>query len=321
MRPHQLHLALHGLTLRVTSDDPTVHDWLAGFLGYLGLDPAPPDGGPPDLQLELRCAPPAHAGAAGLRPVEGTGLVTTTLDSEVVVRSDGAELRLQPARGRASGSVAPELVAAGRLNPNLVAYTLLTLLRHRDLYPLHAAALARDGQGLLVVADSGGGKSTVALRLARRGWGLVSDDSVLLAPTGEGVVARRLRRDLFVTAGGRDGDDDARGLDRLEPRKRRIDARRELDAPLVAAAAPGAVVFPELVDAADSRLEPCPPDGALHLLSHHSLVAELEPSRAHRHMEVLAALVAQSSSWRLAAGRDLRDDPDAAHRLLRPLVG
>ncbi len=51
--------------------------------------------------------------------------------------------------------------------------------RRRDLYFLHAAALEREGRGLLLVAESGGGKSTTAWGLLHHGFRYASDE---LAP-------------------------------------------------------------------------------------------------------------------------------------------
>ena len=48
--------------------------------------------------------------------------------------------------------------------------------------PLHAACVSRAGVGTLLCGDSGAGKSSLAYACARRGWTLVSDDAVHLAP-------------------------------------------------------------------------------------------------------------------------------------------
>jgi HPr kinase/phosphorylase len=45
---------------------------------------------------------------------------------------------------------------------------------------VHATAVARDGEGILLLGASGAGKSDLALRLIDRGWRLVSDDQVLV---------------------------------------------------------------------------------------------------------------------------------------------
>ncbi len=54
---------------------------------------------------------------------------------------------------------------------------------------LHAASLMKNQQAVLLVGDSGVGKSTTAAYLASHGWELMSDDSVRLERQTEGVVA------------------------------------------------------------------------------------------------------------------------------------
>ena len=62
---------------------------------------------------------------------------------------------------------------------------VLTALDSVFFTPLHAACVARDGAGTLLCGDSGAGKSSLAYACARRGWTLVSDDAVHLAPGPE----------------------------------------------------------------------------------------------------------------------------------------
>jgi len=64
---------------------------------------------------------------------------------------------------------------------------VLTALDSVFFTPLHAACVARDGAGTLLCGDSGAGKSSLAYACARRGWTLVSDDAVHLAPGPESV--------------------------------------------------------------------------------------------------------------------------------------
>jgi hypothetical protein len=54
---------------------------------------------------------------------------------------------------------------------------------------LHAAAVADQGGAILILAPSGGGKSSLALELVRRGFSLLADDVVVLAHRGGRVQA------------------------------------------------------------------------------------------------------------------------------------
>jgi hypothetical protein len=64
---------------------------------------------------------------------------------------------------------------------------VLTALDSVFFTPLHAACVAQDGVGTLLCGDSGAGKSSLAYACARRGWTLVSDDAVHLAPGPERI--------------------------------------------------------------------------------------------------------------------------------------
>ncbi len=56
------------------------------------------------------------------------------------------------------------------------------ITRRAEFLQLHAAALARDGMALLLVGDSGVGKSTLAAGLISRGWEYLSDEFALIHP-------------------------------------------------------------------------------------------------------------------------------------------
>lgn len=68
-------------------------------------------------------------------------------------------------------------VIAGVLAPSL------------SLLAVHAACVVRNGKGVLLAAQSGVGKSTLALTLALRGWSLLSDDWTFVGPQPGGLLA------------------------------------------------------------------------------------------------------------------------------------
>jgi hypothetical protein len=62
----------------------------------------------------------------------------------------------------------------------LAVFTLAA--RAQELMPLHAACVGRGSRGLLLIGDSGAGKSTAVLHCALEGLDVVSEDSLFVAP-------------------------------------------------------------------------------------------------------------------------------------------
>jgi len=56
---------------------------------------------------------------------------------------------------------------------------------------LHASAVSVGDAGLVIIGPSGSGKSTLALALLALGAGLICDDTVLVRPDGNGLLAVR----------------------------------------------------------------------------------------------------------------------------------
>ncbi len=52
------------------------------------------------------------------------------------------------------------------------------LLIQRDIFPLHGSCVEKDGEGIVLIGDSGAGKSTIARAFINQGWRLVSDDVI-----------------------------------------------------------------------------------------------------------------------------------------------
>ncbi len=65
----------------------------------------------------------------------------------------------------------------------LIEFAVFTLAaRVQELLPLHAACVGWRRRGLLLIGDSGAGKSTAVLHCALRGLRIVSEDSLFVAP-------------------------------------------------------------------------------------------------------------------------------------------
>jgi len=78
---------------------------------------------------------------------------------------------------------------------------------------------------------------------------------------------------------------------------------------------PALVLFPHVVDASHSQIEPLPKSRALEALLPHSL-SVYNPEVARREFQVLAKLVQQADCYRVHLGRNVVDLP----QLITPLL-
>lgn len=163
---------------------------------------------------------------------------------------------------------------------------------------LHASAVAVGGGAILVIGDSGAGKSTIAAAMVHAGCPLVSDDMAVLDPQGEGAAVRRgpLRMRVY--------EDSARAAGWTQPlpklfRHPIFDDKRYVDPPdpWPSAAARVAAIFvlqPRDVATGPLLIERLPPRAALAPLLRNIYRAPfLDPARAQ--------LAAERCAW--IAGR------------------
>jgi hypothetical protein len=66
------------------------------------------------------------------------------------------------------------------LRYNFLEAMAYTLLDAQHVVAVHAACVAKNGNGFLLFGDSGAGKSSLAYACARRGWTYISDDCTFL---------------------------------------------------------------------------------------------------------------------------------------------
>lgn len=66
--------------------------------------------------------------------------------------------------------------ADGLLAVFILGSCMGAVIHQRGRLPIHGSCVARDGKSLIIMGDSGAGKSTVAREFLRHGWKLVTDD-------------------------------------------------------------------------------------------------------------------------------------------------
>ncbi len=77
---------------------------------------------------------------------------------------------------------------------NSMLFVLARLLLGQERFLLHAAAVRRDTEALLVVGDSGAGKSSLAYAAHLAGWHVLGDDMVAVEATAGTLLARGIPR-------------------------------------------------------------------------------------------------------------------------------
>ena len=229
-------------------------------------------------------------------------------------------------------------IARGRLDPDLlrdanalrwrllefVILGLMLLLRRRGLFPLHAAALQMEGQGLLLIANSDCGKSTLAYSLVRQGWGYLSDDAILLDATCPAIRAHPFRRAFGLDFEAQDFFPElAAGTYRrqfAEEEKWAMNVNQLYPTQAAEEGTPRVLVFPQIVDDTTSRLVEIGQAEALFEVVGQSAFLSVEPDMAPVHMDALRSLVEQTRHYRLLSGRDIVENPSRASELLAPLL-
>ncbi len=232
---------------------------------------------------------------------------------------DAGVLVINGAQGRADGY----LVRPQKMHASLIEYlfhlALIELLRRRDLYTVHATALEKNGRGILIPGNSGRGKTTSFISLLRSGYRYLSDDHPLFRDAGDHVELLPFPIKINVTEDTiaffpelRDAPDDF-----LHPGfpKRAFYAEELYPTSIGASCRPALVLFPQVIDAPRSHLEPLPKSRAMELLLPQALLV-YDTEVAMREFQVLAKLVRQVACYRLHFGRDILDLP----KLITPLL-
>ncbi len=297
------------------------------YFGLAGSQPCP-EGRSVRLEFSTGVAASPPPGDAGWM-ASYSGVEVWLAGSQLYVTAGTSVARLDPSSG--TGTVATQPAPWARpealddAHVVMVVLILVILLRYHDLFALHAAALTRAGVGCLLVGESGAGKSTMALNLVRRGWGYLSDDSILLRPGADRVEAfgfrRRVSMEPLAARGFPEVSDQWRGCPFASVSKRYLQMSELYPRQMEDSCVPGLLIFPRLTDAPHSRLEPlCDKAEILGRLMQQSRLLVLEPHVAPQHLEVLKRLLLQSTSYELLAGRDLVETPGRISDLLSPLL-
>ena len=129
------------------------------------------------LALAPRARPRSRGAPARIETLSGAGMLcgTTSSSDFAVLSSDhrSALVVVSPDMLRFEYHTRYELI-------EFAVFTLATRLL--GLMPLHGACVGSGGRGLLLLGDSGAGKTTASLYCLLRGMDFLSEDSVLVTP-------------------------------------------------------------------------------------------------------------------------------------------
>jgi hypothetical protein len=134
------------------------------------------------LRVRLLLTPPRARApkAAAMPPLNtfaGAGFLCGAVDA-------GNFAVIAPAQASALVVVSPDMLRHSyQIRYELIEFAVYMLAaRTQGLVPLHAAAISHRGRGLLLMGDSGAGKSTVALQCLLHGLEILSEDGVFVRP-------------------------------------------------------------------------------------------------------------------------------------------
>jgi len=210
------------------------------------------------------------------------------------------------------------LVESNEMLRSFLLNVCIFLVRRVGLHHVHGATLLDPtGRGWLLVGDSGSGKSTTTVLLARNGWGVGTDDIAFLAagdtPDTTDMIGWRehlaLRADAVAAMGNRGGTD-------LSARQKTGWFAEELDANWVSRITPQIIGFPTVGVTGVTSVAPMSARNALTRLFGCSPWVMLEPALADEHLGLMSRLVKQCRAVEITLGRDLFERPELLLELL-----
>ena len=222
-----------------------------------------------------------------------------------------------------SGLIEMSIVGTDEGDPTLATHPLLSLalvetMKRLERYPLHAAALSLNGKGVLVPGASGSGKSTLSVALVRAGFDFLSDDTVFLTTSSDGVWVWGFpdEIDVMETTVAMIPELAHLAGSPLRPGRDKHGFRVEelFGCTVVAGCRPAALIAPKVVTGPRSELEPLVPSDALVALMPNLLLTD--PPSTQAHLDCLAVLVEAVPCLTLRVGSDL----DAAAACVAGLV-
>jgi hypothetical protein len=324
---------IHGLGVRLIIDGPAI---AAAAQTLLRRFPRQQSGGTAALEIRFRAvrdrseipyrvSPGAEVLFSGKAPSEGDRLraewqctVTAEGERNVADFHEQGCLIVDGPRGLAEGYlIEPEAMHLD-IRMSFLHFALVELLKQHGLYTIHAAAMEKGGRGVLISGASGRGKTTCCVSLLRAGYRCLSDDHPLLRETESGFEVLSFPVKIDVTEQTVQFFEELRqanGKLHSGVRKQYFYVEELFSDAEADSCHPAAILFPRVVDAPTSRLEPLPKGRALEELMRQGMLV-LDREVARRQFHSFSRLIAQTPCYRLHFGEDFLALPDLVGRLL-----
>jgi hypothetical protein len=314
--------SVHGISVGISCNVQWISDRIHQILDHLDLVFPCVRSSEQDINLKFLARKQIYEIPSDARNVFQYNDITVWETEDQLYLSDNLSIvQFSPYSGTGVGFIHPSLhETPSELKPDLVLYSLLIVLRHFEMYAMHAAGLVQNKTGCLFIAESNSGKSTIAFSLLRQGWDYLSDDSVLLRSNGESIVALSLRRELCL-------DPDAvryfpelakhwQAYPSTDGQKRPLDVKTLYPNQIVSSCIPRVLIIPEIVSDQTSQLIQLNKAETLFSLSRQSAISQMGSHKISGHMEILKRLINQSRQYRLLMGRDLKGNPALVSHIL-----
>ena len=229
-------------------------------------------------------------------------------------------LRLDKSRGMLEGYLAESIdLHPMPLTSFFFLLPLSELLASRGLHMIHAAALEREGRGVLIPGVSGSGKSTSCVSLMRAGYRCLSDDKPFLRSNGNGIELLAFPESIDVTDRTVSFFPELRVAPSQDLkagyRKKQFRADAIYPDSTTNAVRPALILFPQISGESRSRLEKLSKIRALEAILPHGLLV-LDAETSGHQFDLLARLIESAECYRLSFGRDVLELPSLVDALL-----
>lgn len=247
------------------------------------------------------------------------------LGSVFFLQSESALLRIQ--HSRVSGFVGPRFWAMPLSWRRELFFTaMLMLVRSQGLYGLHGSALQRSESRVLLIGDSGSGKTTASMALQRAGWVHLTDDVIVLRDTPHAVEAMPFRRGISMTSFTKSRFSDLFARESgtwsvLTEDKWLWTPDSPSGAGVLQGGEPRLMLFTEAGHERATRLVPIDQTSSMTELIRQSAGIVVDGSSATAQLACLSRLSKRAAAYRLITRPDLVDDPSVLPRLVTKALG